>query len=152
MYTAVQQNLKYSLTKKSTFLFSSFLKKLCPHISLGICFTVFSHDVAGLKRRCQEPGFRFQVPGVQVPSPRCLIPGAKCKMPGSMCQVPGPMCHTPGIRDQIVRDHVSDLRDQVSCQNVENLHIKNILRLNRNYKLILFSTEITNIQRNFSTC
>ena len=91
----------------------------------------------------QVPGVRYQVPGVQGS-------GVRCQMPGFRCQVPGPMCHASGIRDQIAREYVSDLRDQVPRENVENIHTKNILRLNGNYKLILFSTEITNIQTNFS--
>ena len=36
-----------------------------------------------------------------------------------------------------VSDHVSGLRDQVQRQNVKNFHVKNILRFNGNYKLIL---------------
>lgn len=32
-------------------------------------------------------------------------------------------------------DHVPGFKDQVSCQNVKNFHIKNSLRFSRNYKL-----------------
>ena len=91
-------------------------------------------------RRFQVSGTRFQVPGVQAS-------GVRCQMPGFRCQVPGLMCHAPGIRDQLAREYLSDLRDQVPRENVENIHTKNILRFNGNYKLSLFSTEITNIQK-----
>ena len=94
--------------------------------------------------RCQVPGSRFQVRRFQVPGPRCQVPGsrcqgsgARCQIPDSMCQVPGSMCHAPGICDHIARDHVSDFGGQVPRQNVEHLHIKNIARLNGNYKLLL---------------
>ena len=102
---------------------------------------LYPRQVRGACVRCA--GSRCQIPGS-----RCA--GVRCQMPGFRCQVPGPMCHASGIRDQIAREYVSDLRDQVPRENVENIHTKNILRLNGNYKLILFSTEITNIQTNFS--
>ena len=87
--------------------------------------------------RCQVPGFRFQVRGFHVPGPKCQVPGSSGQGSGARRQVLGFMCHAPGIRDHIARDHVSDLRDQVLGENVENLHIKDILRLNGNYKLLL---------------
>ena len=46
-------------------------------------------------------------------------------------------------------DHESGFRDQLPCQNVKNLHIKNILHLNRNYKLFYISTKIANLQTHF---
>ena len=75
--------------------------------------------------------------GFHVPGPKCQVPGSRGQGSGARRQVPGSMCHAPGIRDHIARDHVSDLRDQVLGENVENLHIKDILRLNGNYKLLL---------------
>ena len=54
---------------------------------------------------------------------------------GARCQVPGSMYHAQGIKDQIARDHIYDFRDLVARESVENLHIKNILRLNENYEL-----------------
>ena len=63
----------------------------------------------------------------------------RCQVPVSRCQVPV-VCATiqvSGARDQVAREHVPEFRDQVPRQNVKNFHIKNILRLNWNYKLIL---------------
>ena len=87
-----------------------------------IClFKLLSITPSCSKRRCQVR--RFQVSGT-----RCA--GARCQIPGSRCQV-------SGARDQVAMDHVSGFGDKVPCQNVKNFHIKNILRLNGNYKLIL---------------
>ena len=69
--------------------------------------------MAGLKCSCQVRW--FQVSGAQVS--------------GARCQVLGSMCHAQGIKDQIARDHMYDFRDLVPRGSVENLHIKNILRL-----------------------
>ena len=102
----------------------------------------------------QVPGVRYQVSGS-----RCA--GVRCQMPGFRCQVPGPMCHASGIRDQIAREYVSDLRDQVPRENVENIHTKNILRLNGNYKhtnkffttLVFSSARFRkNNEKNTATC
>ena len=81
-----------------------------------------------------------------MPGPRCQVPGVRDQLSDARFQVSGARFHVPHSRYQ-----GSDLRDQVSCQNVENLDVKNVLRLNKNYKLILFSTEIKNIQTNFSS-
>ena len=89
--------------------------------------------------------FKTQVSGAQ-------LPGVKCQVSGVSGEVPGVRCQAPSVRNQIARDRLFDIRDQVPRQNVEKLDIKKILRLNRNYKLILFSTEITDIQANFSPC
>ena len=68
----------------------------------------------------------------------------------NLTQDPCATLQVSGVKGQMARDYVSDLRDQVPRQNFENLHIKNILRLNGNHKLILFSTEIINMQINYS--
>ena len=72
--------------------------------------------------------YRFQVSVARFQVRRCQGSGARCHMPGSMC-------HAQSIKDQIARDHVSDFRDLGPRQDVENLHIKNILRLNGNCEL-----------------
>ena len=82
-------------------------------------------------------GTRLWGSRVQVPGSRYQGLGARCSTSSSRCQVPGSVCHAPGIRDEIVRNHVSYFRDQLQRQNVKHLHIKNILRLNENYKLLL---------------
>ena len=102
----------------------------------------FAKIAAGSKRRCHVRWFqvsdaRFQVSGSRCAGSMCQVPSVRFQVPGVRGQVPGSMCHAPGIRDHIARDHVSDLRDQVLVENVENLHIKDILRLNGNYKLLL---------------
>ena len=74
-------------------------------------------------RRFQLSGTRFQVSGAQVP-------GARDQLSDARLQVSGASFHVPHSRYQ-----GSDLRDQVSCQNVENLDIKNVLRFNKSYKL-----------------
>ena len=89
----------------------------------------------------QVPGFRCRGSRCQVLGVKFQVPGVRSQVPDARCQVPGSMCHTQGIKDQIARDHVSDFRDLVPRQNVENLHIKNILRL---------LTEIRNLQKHFS--
>ena len=90
--------------------------------------------------------FKTQLSGAQVPGVRCA--GFRCQVSGSRCQVPGSMYHAQGIKDQIARDHIYNFGDLVPRQSVENLHIKNILRLNENYKLrkkiFYVLTKITN--------
>ena len=80
---------------------------------------------AGSKRRCQVR--RFQVRRFQVPGPSFQVPGASC-----ICQHSGVRCQGSGSYKNVL-----EFRDQVLRQNVKNFHIKNILRLNWNYKLIL---------------
>ena len=92
----------------------------------------------GSNHRCQVhrlpvSGARSQVLGVQVP-------GVRCQKPGVRCQIPCAMPRVSGAGEQVARDHVSGFKDQVSCQTVNSFHIKNILPLNRNYKLVLHLT------------
>ena len=108
--------------------------------------------------RFQVPGSKFQVPGAQVPGVKFQVPRVRGQWPGVRCLTPGSMCHAQGIKDQIIRDHVSDFRDLVPRQNVENLHIKNILRLNGNYELtntffttLMFSLARFNRKKNISS-
>ena len=103
-----------------------------------------SSITAGSKRRCQVhrfqvSGVRCEVPGVtgQVPGVRCQVPNARLQVSGARFHVPRSMLQVPGARKQVARDIVPGFRDQVPRQNVENFHIKNVLRLNGNYKLIL---------------
>ena len=56
------------------------------------------------------------------------------QVPGPRCQVPGVRCQVPGFHVPYSRDDVSNFRDLVPRQNVENLYIKIILRLNGNYE------------------
>ena len=95
-----------------------------------LCFMCYSLSIFKYKI---NGGFKTQLSGAQVPSVRCA--GFRCQVSGSKCQVPGSMCHAQGIKDQIARDHMHDFRDLVPRQSIENLHIKNILRLNGNYEL-----------------
>ena len=74
----------------------------------------------------QNGRFEKQVSGAQVPGFRCQVasfrlqvPRVRGQWPGVRCQAPGSMCHAQGIKDQIIRDHVSDFRDLVPRQNVE---------------------------------
>ena len=89
----------------------------------------------------------MQLSDAVVPGVRCA--GFRCQVSGSRCQVLGSMCHAQGIKDQIVRDHMYDFRDLVPRGSVENLHIKNILRLNGNYELrnTFFTTLIFSLAR-----
>ena len=77
--------------------------------------------------------FETQVPGAQVPGFRCQV--RRFQVSATMLQVSD--AQVPSARDQVAMDHVSGFGDQVPCQDVTNFHIKNILRLNGNYKLIL---------------
>ena len=93
-----------------------------PKLELAKCYYAyiycgrFKTHVSGV--RCA--GSRCRVPGTQVPGVRFRVSGTKFQVP-------------PG--DQVARNDVPDFKDQVQLQNVKNFHIKNILRLNGNYKL-----------------
>ena len=91
--------------------------------------------------------FKTQLSGAQVPGVRCA--GFRCQVSDSRCQVPGFMYHAQGIKDQIARDHIYNFRDLIPCRSVENLHVKNILRLNENYELrnTFFNTLIFSLAR-----
>ena len=136
------------------------------YAAADVCFLYiqngrFEKQVSGaqvLGFRCQVPSFRCQVRRFQVSSSRFQVPRVRGQWPGVRCLTPGSMCHTQGIKDQIIRDHVSDFRDLVPRQNVENLHIKNILRLNGNYELtntffttLMFSLACFNRKKNISS-
>ena len=86
----------------------------------------------------------MQVSGAQVVGSRCQVSGSRFRMSGVRCQVSDARLqvsgtwfhvHAQGLKDQIAVDHVSDFRDLIQRQNVENLHIKNILRINGNFEL-----------------
>ena len=87
----------------------------------------------------QVPGARFQGSGVrcQVLGPRFQGSGVRCQVSGARFHVSYFTCQVSGANDQVARDYASNFRDKVPRQNVENFHIKNILHLNWNYKLIL---------------
>ena len=99
-----------------------------------IClFKLLSITPSCSKRRCQVR--RFQVSGTRCAGSRCQAPGSRFQV--RRCQVPDSRFQVSGARDHVAMDHVSGFGDKVPCQNVKNFHIKNILRLNGNYKLIL---------------
>ena len=78
--------------------------------------------------------FETQVSGAYDPGARSQVSGFRYQV-----SIPGSMFYAPGVSQgsDSFRDHVSDLRDQVPRQNVKNLHIKDTLGLNENYKLLL---------------
>ena len=55
----------------------------------------------------------------------------------SKTRVPGFGCQVPGAAEHVARDYVSRFRDPVQRHSVKNFHIKNILRFNVSYRLIL---------------
>ena len=88
----------------------------------------------------QFPGVSAQVLGFrnQVSGSRCQVTGFGFQVPGSRYQVTGVRFQVPGARFHAPccwRDHVSDFKDLVPRQNVENLHTKDVLRLSGNYEL-----------------
>ena len=93
----------------------------------------------------------MQVSGAQVAGSRCQVSGSRLRVSGVRCQVSDARLqvsctwfhvHAQGLKDQIAVDHVSDFRDLVQRQNVENLPLK----------IFYVLTEISNLQTHFSPC